>query len=123
MHTKLFNELLACIDEALAIRDGDQPACREHALPVPNVKTARDRLRLTQADFAKLLGVRIKTLQMWEKGRRRPHGPILALCRIILTHPEQALAGLRNASVGEMPSTAPSAIKHREILQEQSVTR
>ena len=105
MHPRLFSELLASIGEANAIRDGREAAARERVLAVPNLKVARDCLRLTQDDFARLLGVRIKTLQMWEKGRRRPHGPILALCRIILSHPVAALDGLRNTGIGGETST------------------
>ncbi len=42
---------------------------------------------LTQVDFAKALGISVRTLQGWEQGRRRPDGPSIALLRIAARHP------------------------------------
>ena len=42
---------------------------------------------LTQAAFAEALGVAVETLQSWEAGRETPHGPALALLRIVARHP------------------------------------
>jgi putative transcriptional regulator len=47
----------------------------------------RERLALSQDQFAGLLGVSVRTLQDWEQGRRRPQGPALALLRIAEQHP------------------------------------
>ena len=43
---------------------------------------------LTQTEFAKALGISVRTLQGWEQGRRRPEGPGLALLRIAARHPQ-----------------------------------
>jgi DNA-binding transcriptional regulator YiaG len=42
---------------------------------------------LTQADFARALGISVHTLRNWEQGRRQPDGPGLALLRIAARHP------------------------------------
>ncbi len=42
---------------------------------------------LTQAGFARALGISIHTLRNWEQGRRRPEGPALALLRVAARHP------------------------------------
>ena len=39
----------------------------------------RQRLKLTQQDLAKQLGISSRTLQDWEQGRRQPSGPGRAL--------------------------------------------
>jgi len=58
----------------------------------PNVKVVREKSGLSQAAFAAFLGVRPRTLQDWEQGRRRPTGPARSLLRIADRHPE-ALRG------------------------------
>jgi len=39
------------------------------------IKEIRNKLRLTQAIFAKVLGVSIKTVEAWEAGKNIPNGP------------------------------------------------
>ncbi|HEX2245099.1 MAG TPA: helix-turn-helix domain-containing protein [Gammaproteobacteria bacterium] len=42
---------------------------------------------LSQAEFAKLLGVSKRTLQEWEQGRKQPTGAAKSLLKIALKHP------------------------------------
>lgn len=49
---------------------------------------ARAGTGLSQAQFAKLIGVSLRTLQEWEQGRKRPSGPAAALLRIVARDPE-----------------------------------
>lgn len=58
----------------------------------PDVKVVREKSDLSQAAFAALLGVRPRTLQDWEQGRRRLTGSARSLLRIPDRHPE-ALRG------------------------------
>ena len=57
----------------------------------------RGRTSLSQAQFAQLLNVSVKTLQNWEQGRRRPAGPAVSLIRIVDREPAIALRALRVA--------------------------
>ena len=41
---------------------------------IPNVAGIREKTGLSQARFAALLGVSVRTLQDWEQGRRAPSG-------------------------------------------------
>lgn len=43
---------------------------------------------LSQAQFAGLMGVSVRTLQEWEQGRRRPSGAALTLLKAAERHPE-----------------------------------
>ena len=43
---------------------------------------------LTQQQFAKLLGVSVRTLQEWEQGRRQPTGAAKTLFKIAQRQPE-----------------------------------
>ena len=51
-------------------------------------KEIRRRLKLSQAVFAGLMGVSLRTVQDWEQGRREPSGPAKSLLRIAEQHPE-----------------------------------
>lgn len=53
---------------------------------------ARRKTGLSQAHFAELIGVSVRTLRDWERGRRHPSGPALALLAIARSHPEAVLA-------------------------------
>ena len=48
----------------------------------------RARLKLSQAAFAGLMGVSLRTVQDWEQGRCKPSGPAEPLLRIADQHPE-----------------------------------
>jgi putative transcriptional regulator len=50
--------------------------------------SARKKSGLSQAEFAKLLGVSVRTLQEWEQGRREPSGAAKTLISIAMRHPE-----------------------------------
>ena len=54
--------------------------------------------KLSQADFARMIGVSVKTLQNWEQDRRSPTGPAAALLRLIATEPRLAIAAMARAS-------------------------
>jgi putative transcriptional regulator len=48
----------------------------------------RRQLNLSQAAFAGLMGVSLRTVQDWEQGRRTPSGPAKSLLRIAEQRPE-----------------------------------
>ena len=53
---------------------------------------------MSQAQFARLLNVSVKTLQNWEQARREPTGPAKALLRIVEREPAAALRALQTDS-------------------------
>ncbi len=52
---------------------------------------ARQRVGLSQKEFASLLGVSVRTLQDWEQGRREPSGAARTLLRIATKNPKAIL--------------------------------
>ena len=54
---------------------------------VPSVSAIRERTGLSQAEFARLLGVSLRTLQEWEQGRRAPSGAARTLLLIAAKNP------------------------------------
>ena len=59
---------------------------------VPSVAAIRERTGLSQAKFATLLGVSVRTLQEWEQGRRAPSGAARTLLLVAAKSPEALLA-------------------------------
>jgi len=49
--------------------------------------TARAGTGMSQAQFARLIGVSVRTLQEWEQGRKRPSGPAATLLKIVARDP------------------------------------
>ncbi len=57
-------------------------------ITVPSVASIRERTGLSQARFAELLGVSVRTLQEWEQGRRAPSGAARTLLMIAQKNPK-----------------------------------
>lgn len=58
---------------------------------LPSVATIREGTGLSQPDFARLLGVSVRTLQEWEQGRRSPTGAARTLLHIAAKNPRALL--------------------------------
>lgn len=59
------------------------------------ITALRRRMKLSQARFAKKFGLRLRTIQEWEQGRRQPEEAARILLRVIEREPaavERALA-------------------------------
>jgi putative transcriptional regulator len=95
MDKKLFAELVTSLKQAGAIVRGERRPSRVFRFSDSRVRAIRERTQLSQADFASLLGVSVKTLQNWEQSRRHPTGPAAALLRIVENDPKAALQALQ----------------------------
>jgi putative transcriptional regulator len=98
MRTRDFDQLVASIKEAGAIRRREIQPGRMTVFEPTDVKAVRAKLKLTQADFALMIGVSVATLRNWEQGRRQPEGPAKALLRVTAHSPEVVAQALRVAS-------------------------
>jgi len=58
---------------------------------VPDVAGIREKTGLSQARFAQLLGVSVRTLQDWEQGRRAPSGAARTLLIVADRNPRALL--------------------------------
>lgn len=52
------------------------------------VASARAASQLSQAQFAQLMGVSVRTLQEWEQGRRKPSGAAQTLLAVAQRYPD-----------------------------------
>ena len=79
-----FRSIEAGLKEALAHSRGESRATvHEIELPEPDVQAIRSRTGLSQAEFARSIGVKKGTLLNWEQRRRSPEGPARVLLALI----------------------------------------
>ena len=83
MDKQLFDDIVASLNEAVAITKGETAPSRVFTYEMPNVKEIRAKTGLSQIEFAKKLHISFKTLQNWEQGRRKPTGPAITLMRLL----------------------------------------
>lgn len=94
MDSKLFEELAKSVRQAGAIARGERKPARKYVYSASRVQSVREKAQLSQAQFARLLNVSVRTLQNWEQDRREPTGPAKALLRIVEKEPAMALRAL-----------------------------
>jgi len=96
MKDKMFDELLESVKEMDQIQRGRKKPSRQFEIKDPEVKAIREQTGLSQAHFARLIGVSKRTLENWEQGRRHPTGPARALLKIVQSDPKSAVEALHN---------------------------
>ena len=94
MNKRDFDKLVASVKEAGKIRRGEMNASRVFDLKPIDIKTIRRKLKLSQSEFALMIGVSLSTLQNWEQGRRRPEGPAQALLKVAASNPKAVVEAL-----------------------------
>jgi len=95
MKDELFAELIASVKEGGEILKGIKEPSRTFKINPVDIKRIRDGYKLTQKEFAALLGISVRTLRNWEQGRRLPEGPAMVLLRVAEKHPEAVLDTVR----------------------------
>jgi|ERR1700680_1697007 putative transcriptional regulator len=66
--------------------------------PAIEVRSIRQKLGLSQSQFAARFGFTPATVRNWEQGRTQPDGPARVLLMVIAHHPEAVEDALRRAS-------------------------
>ena len=88
MKDELFKELVSSVREGGTILRGEVAPSRKFVANRADVKRIRVNYRLSQGQFAALLGISVATLQNWEQGRRMPKGAARVLLQVAAKHPE-----------------------------------
>jgi putative transcriptional regulator len=95
MDKNLFADLLQSVrDAGRYMRGEDVPGTKVHVIEQPDVKALRESAAISQAEFARLIGVSKRTLENWEQKRTVPSGPARALLKIVAVDPKAAVAAL-----------------------------
>ena len=111
MKDEVFAKLVASVKEAGEIKAGHRTPSRIYEIRPPEIRMVRERLDVSQCEFAVMIGVSTRTLQNWEQGRRQPEGPAKALLTIASRNPSAVLDALHGRRTG--PTTKSRRISTR----------
>jgi len=99
--TEFGRELIASMQEAVAIVRGEAEPARVHLPPgAVDVRAIRTRLGLSRPAFAERIGLAVAAVRDWEQGLRRPDPAARVLLLVISRSPEvvaEAVAEARAA--------------------------
>ena len=80
--------MIASAKQALAFARGEPDhGCTVHIPAEIDVKTIREKVDMSQEQFARQFGFSKRTLQHWEQGLRVPTGPARAFLTVIAREP------------------------------------
>ncbi|PLL11433.1 transcriptional regulator [Tabrizicola sp. TH137] len=87
--SQTFESIMRGLTEVEAYLKGNTSGAITHHIevPTPDVRAIRASTGLSQADFARSIGVSKGTLVNWEQARRRPEGPARVLLALIAKDP------------------------------------
>jgi putative transcriptional regulator len=102
-YTAAGRRLIGSVKQAIAWADGQDVPVRVtmvevHRTPTTDVRSLRQALGLSQAQFAARFGFTAATVRNWEQGRTKPEGAARVLLAVIAHHPEAVEDALRKAS-------------------------
>ena len=87
MKKEKFEMLVQSVREGRSILKGEAKPSRSFDIGRQDVRRIREKLDVSQATFASLMGVSVNTVQNWEQGRRTPTGPARALLNVVCHKP------------------------------------
>ena len=83
------DSMLAGAEQALAFARGEKDhGCVVHIPEEIDVKAIRQKVKMSQSEFANMFGFSKRTLEHWEHGRRVPTGPARAFLTVIAREPD-----------------------------------
>ena len=80
------------------VEDGEDPDHMPAAEDVFSPKFIRNRLKMTQEEFARALRIPVATLRNWEQGRNAIDPAARSLLVVVARHPRATLAALAAAA-------------------------
>jgi putative transcriptional regulator len=102
-HTAAGRRLIRSVKQAIAWASAEDVPVRVTMVsverrPIVDVRTLRQKLGLSQSEFAARFRFAPATVKNWEQGRTQPDGPARILLAVIAYHPDAVDDALRKAS-------------------------
>jgi len=91
---KAFDSIARGLNEAIAHAKGKKVAVKIYRPEAVDVSALRQRMGMTQEQFAARFGFSVATLRHWERGDRTPQGASLVLLNVIKRAPDAVRAAL-----------------------------
>ncbi len=89
-----FESIKQGLTEAIEYTKGRPIQAVVHTFSSVDVKAVRERVGMSQTEFASAFGISVGTLRHWERGDRTPRGPALVLLNIVAKEPTAVLRAL-----------------------------
>jgi putative transcriptional regulator len=89
--SEAFESIRRGMNEAIRHAAGEPVAAAVHRREPIDVKAIRERVGLSEGEFAASVGVQPSTIRDWEQGIRAPRGPARVLLDIISKNPDVVL--------------------------------
>src|SRR5271157_3390297 len=91
MNEQDFNRLMEGVKQGAEYLKGlSSPSrVRKVTVRIPDIRNIRKKLNVSQAEFAQMIGISVRTLQNWEQKRRVPDKPSRILLELAATYPKQ----------------------------------
>jgi putative transcriptional regulator len=86
--SKFASDLIDGMAEAVAFAHGKKTGAATHVVDVPDVRSIRRGLHMSQQRFAETYRIPLPTLKNWEQGRRVPDAPAAAYLHAISLRPQ-----------------------------------
>jgi putative transcriptional regulator len=86
-----FEELMSGLDDVESFLSGEKEGFKVHVPEKVDVKSIRNKLRMTQARFSDVFGFSLDAIKHWEGGRRTPEAPARTLLTVIDKNPAAVL--------------------------------
>ena len=80
--------MIASAKEALAFAQGENDNCVVHIPDEIDTARIREKINMSQSQFAAYFGVSVRTVQEWEQGRAIPSRSARAFLTVIDREPE-----------------------------------
>ena len=93
-NTEFFSSIRQGLSEAIEFAQGRPGKAVVHEFNPVDIKVLRERLAMSQPEFAAAFGISVATLRHWERGDRKPRGPALVLLNIVAKEPAIVLKAL-----------------------------
>lgn len=92
--TKLGEDIIEGLKEAITYTRGQAVGAKTHVVQVADVRAIRESLGMSQSEFAEAYRIPLATLKGWEQGRRSPDATAAAYLNVIARLPQEAKAAL-----------------------------
>ena len=92
--TNAFNKLIEGLDEVESYLSGDGKGFQVHVPDAVDVKSIRQNLHMTQAEFSKTFGFSLDAVKHWEGNRRTPEIAARAYLTVIARAPQTVMQAL-----------------------------
>ncbi len=91
VESELFSSIKQGLADAINFSRGKPGKAVVHEFTPVDIKSMREKLGMSQPEFAAAFGISLGTLRHWERGDRKPRGPALVLLNIVAKEPEVVL--------------------------------